>query len=101
MDCAIIGYNPLKAWMKTADTVASLEELVASRNTGELTWIHINALTDPKDLHPVAEAFKIHALTIEDILDREQRSKAEEFADYLFITLKTIIRHEEEIAFEQ
>ncbi|MDR0722717.1 MAG: magnesium/cobalt transporter CorA [Treponema sp.] len=98
MDCSIIGYDPVGAWIKTTDTVA---ELLSYRNTGGLTWININALKDPLAIHPLAEIFNIHPLTIEDILDREQRPKAEEFADYLFITLKAIIRHEEEIGFEQ
>ncbi|MHB9293747.1 magnesium/cobalt transporter CorA [Hollandina sp. SP2] len=98
MDCSIIGYDPVGAWMQTTDTV---EGLLSYRNTGGLTWININALKDPLDIHPLVEAFNIHPLTVEDILDIEQRPKAEEFADYLFITLKAIIRHGEEIGFDQ
>lgn len=84
--------------MKTTDTV---EELLSYRNTGGLTWININALTEPLAIHPLVETFNIHPLTVEDILDIEQRPKAEEFTDYLFITLKAIIQHEEEIGFDQ
>jgi magnesium transporter len=98
MDCSIIGYDPAQAWMKTTDTV---EELLSYRNTGGLTWININALTEPLAIHPLVETFNIHPLTVEDILDIEQRPKAEEFTDYLFITLKAIIQHEEEIGFDQ
>lgn len=98
MDCSIIGYDPVGAWMQTADTVA---DLLSYRNTGGLTWININALKDPPAFHPLVETFNIHPLTVEDILDIEQRPKAEEFAGYLFITLKAIIRHGEEIGFEQ
>jgi magnesium transporter len=38
----------------------------------------------------LAEVYKIHPLTIEDVLNTERRPKVEEFDDYLFITLKEI-----------
>ncbi|MDR3114788.1 MAG: magnesium/cobalt transporter CorA [Treponema sp.] len=98
MECSIIGYDPVGAWIKTTDTV---EELLSYRNTGGLTWIHIKALKDPRALHPLAETFNIHPLTVEDILDIEQRPKVEEFAAYLFITLKALIRDGEEMGFDQ
>ncbi|MDR2634059.1 MAG: magnesium/cobalt transporter CorA [Treponema sp.] len=98
MDCFIIGYDPVGAWMKTSDTVA---DVLAYRNTGGLSWIHINGLTGPSALQPLTETFNIHPLTVEDILDTEQRPKAEEFAGYLFIILKAILPHEAEITFDQ
>jgi magnesium transporter len=98
MDCSIIGYDPVGAWMKTADTVA---DLLPYRNTGGLTWIHINDFTTPLSIQPVVETFGLHPLTVEDILDREQRPKAEEFAQYFFITLKVITREGAELSFDQ
>jgi magnesium transporter len=98
MDCSIIGYDPVSAWMKTANTV---EELLPCRNTGGLTWIHIKGFKDSLAIQTLVKIFSIHPLTVEDILDIEQRPKAEEFADYLFITLKAIIRQGEEISLDQ
>ncbi|MDR1031130.1 MAG: magnesium/cobalt transporter CorA [Treponema sp.] len=98
MDCSIIGYDPVSAWMKTANTV---EELLSCRNTGELTWIHINGFKDTLAIQTLVNTFGIHPLTVEDILDVEQRPKAEEFADYLFITFKAITRQREEISLDQ
>ncbi|MDR3335519.1 MAG: magnesium/cobalt transporter CorA [Treponema sp.] len=87
MDLSIIGYDPIGAWFKTADT---LEELLQYRNSGGLTWININDLRDAAAISHLTEVFGIHPLTIEDILDPKQRPKAEEFDQYLFITFKAV-----------
>ncbi|MDR0568476.1 MAG: magnesium/cobalt transporter CorA [Spirochaetaceae bacterium] len=85
MELAIIGYDPVGAWLKTADT---LEELLTYRNTGGLTWIQVRDARDADRLAPLVEFFGIHPLTVEDILDTEQRPKVEEFDHYLFIAFK-------------
>ncbi len=43
----------------------------------------------------------IHPLTLEDILNTEQRPKAEEFDDYLFCSMKMIHWHDDGPEFEQ
>jgi magnesium transporter len=93
MELSIIGYDSIGAWMKTADT---MEELLSYRNTGGLTWIQVNKLKDGAGISPLIDAFGIHPLTVEDILETEQRPKAEEFDTYLFITLKSLLIGEEE-----
>jgi magnesium transporter len=43
-----------------------------------------------EQINCLAEHFKIHPLTVEDIIDTSQRPKTEEFDDYLFITFKAV-----------
>ncbi|MDR0562831.1 MAG: magnesium/cobalt transporter CorA [Spirochaetaceae bacterium] len=85
MEFSIIGYDPIGAWLKTADT---MEELLPYRNTGGITWIQVKDVRDGNLLTPLIDCFGIHPLTVEDILDTQQRPKAEEFDTYLFITFK-------------
>ncbi|MDR1279095.1 MAG: magnesium/cobalt transporter CorA [Treponema sp.] len=87
MDLSIIGYDPAGAWQKKADT---LDELLSHRNSAGITWINAECLDQPQLIHSLAERYHIHPLTVEDILDTEQRPKVEEFDDYLFITLKAV-----------
>jgi magnesium transporter len=87
MDLSIIGYDPIGAWMKKTET---LEELLAYKNSAGITWINVECLDRPQDIHSLAEIYRAHPLTVEDILDIEQRPKVEEFDDYLFITLKAV-----------
>jgi magnesium transporter len=85
MELSIIGYDPVGAWIKKADT---LEELLAYKNSAGITWINVECLDQPQVIHQLTETYRVHPLTVEDILDIEQRPKVEEFDDYLFITLK-------------
>jgi magnesium transporter len=87
MNLSIIGYDPAGAWKKEADT---LEELLAHKNPAGITWINVECLDRPEYIQSLAEAYRIHSLTVEDILDAAQRPKVEEFDDYLFITLKAV-----------
>jgi magnesium transporter len=50
----------------------------------------MDGLDKPEEVNRLAEAFRIHPLTIEDIMDTSHRPKVEEFDDYLFIVLKSI-----------
>lgn len=83
----VITYNA-KEFYETSGT--SLEECLAAHPLLETTWINIEGLNNSALIHEVAEHYKIHPLTIEDILNVEQRPKLEEFDNYIFATLKML-----------
>jgi magnesium transporter len=87
MELSIIGYDPIGAWVKKTETV---EELLSYKNPAGISWINVYGLEDSPAIQQMADIFKIHPLTVEDILDVDQRPKAEEFEDYLFITFKAV-----------
>ncbi|MDR2786196.1 MAG: magnesium/cobalt transporter CorA [Treponema sp.] len=89
MDLSIIGYDPIGAWKKTSATV---EELLKFKNPAGITWINVDGLDDAGAINQLAESFRIHPLTVEDIVNTEQRPKLEEFERYLFISLKALSR---------
>ncbi len=51
-------------------------------------WINLDGIHDTAMLSTMGEAFAIHPLTLEDILNTEHRPKLEEYDTYLFIVLK-------------
>jgi magnesium transporter len=87
MALSIIGYDSSGAWAKSAETV---DELLEYRSAAGITWINVNGFKQSDAVSRLAEVYKIHPLTIEDVLNTERRPKVEEFDDYLFITLKEI-----------
>jgi magnesium transporter len=87
MNLSIIGYDPAGAWINKEQTV---EELLRHRNPSGLTWINVDGLDDGAGINRMAEVFRIHPLTVEDILDTDHRPKVEEFDDYVFIVLKSV-----------
>jgi magnesium transporter len=102
MDLSLIGYDPAGAWIKKEQTV---DELLRHRNPAGLTWINLDGLDQPGEINRLAEIFRIHPLTVEDILDTNHRPKVEEFDDYLFVVLRSISAGEDqgngELDFEQ
>ncbi|MBU0544560.1 MAG: magnesium/cobalt transporter CorA [Proteobacteria bacterium] len=53
-----------------------------------VTWINIDGLQDIPLLEQTGKVFGLHTLTLEDILNTEQRPKIEYHGDYLYIVLK-------------
>jgi magnesium transporter len=87
MELSLIGYDPAGAWIKSEQTV---DGLLRHRNPAGLTWINVSGLDKPEELNRLAEVFRIHPLTVEDILETNHRPKVEEFDEYLFVVLKAI-----------
>ncbi|MDR1654789.1 MAG: magnesium/cobalt transporter CorA [Treponema sp.] len=97
MQLSIIGYDPAGAWHHIASTA---EELLAYKNPAGITWIDVEGLERSDVIHRFAEEYRIHPLTVEDILDTGQRPKVEEFDDYLFIIIKAV-NPADDLDFEQ
>lgn len=81
-------YNKDDCVIKTGHELTSC--LIEKKEVG-ITWLNIEGLHDTDIIKDVAQNFHLHPLTIEDILNVEQRPKVEEFEDYIFITLKALI----------
>ena len=71
-------------------TEISPEELPQHLTTFEgAVWVDMQ-VTAEEGVTLLREVFRFHELAIEDVLNQEQRPKAEEFADYLFIILNPV-----------
>ena len=66
----------------------AIEGLKPPPDRKDVTWLHIDGLHDVFLLERMGIVFGLHPLTIEDILNTDQRPKLEEHSDYLFIVLK-------------
>ena len=66
--------------------VETVADLRAARDASQTTWVRATAAS-PEELDLVAEAFDLHALTIEDVR-QDVRPKTEEFTEYTFTLLK-------------
>ncbi len=59
--------------------------------TDNLTnWINIIGLHGIENVEKVGALFDLHPLTLEDILNTDQRPKLEEYQNYIFIVVKSI-----------
>ncbi len=58
---------------------------------GSVHWLNVCGLKDETFITSLCKSLKIHRLTIEDILDGRQRPKFQEFDEYNFFSLKSIL----------
>jgi len=64
-------------------------------------WLNLYGLNETDTIASICEKQGIHDLVIQDILDINQRPKFQEFEDFSFLTLKSIVPSEEEMITEQ
>lgn len=64
-------------------------------------WLNIYGLNETEIIAFICEKQGIHNLVIQDILDVHQRPKYQEYEDFSFLTLKSIVPSENEMITEQ
>ena len=68
--------------------ILSVEDLLAYKQTETTSWINIDGVHDVEILEKIGKHFDIHPLTLEDILNTNQRPKLDEYPNYLYIVLR-------------
>jgi magnesium transporter len=64
------------------------------RDTPPVSWINVDGLHEIEVIEKIGAHFGIHPLVLEDIVNTGQRTKAEEFENYIYIVLKMLIYDE-------
>jgi magnesium transporter len=57
---------------------------------GAVTWVDVEGIGRLELLKKLGECYGIHLLVLEDIVNTDQRPKAEEYDNYLFVVLKML-----------
>ncbi|MDH5190987.1 MAG: magnesium/cobalt transporter CorA [Gammaproteobacteria bacterium] len=84
---SVIDYDKQKIEERA---VHSVEEILPYRERDTITWVNVSGLENTGLIESFGQAFNIHPLVLEDILNTHQRPKFEEYDDYLFIVLKSL-----------
>lgn len=64
----------------------------AAADPAKVTWINMIGLHDVEQLQQIGDAFRIHPLVLEDILNTAQRPRVEDYGEYLYVAAKMIYR---------
>ncbi|MBS3768745.1 MAG: magnesium/cobalt transporter CorA [Bacteroidales bacterium] len=70
------------------EAIKETGELNASLDTSTCNWINVLGLNDIQTIQNLGNAFDIHSLTLEDIINTDHLPKCEISEDHLFFTLK-------------
>jgi magnesium transporter len=82
----LLDYDESQFLEKEIGTIAECQPF---KDQKTVTWINIDCIHDTKILEELGEVFALHPLTLEDILNTDQRPKMEDFGEYIYIVLKT------------
>ncbi len=79
----------------TSDEFAEVEldnpsDLSGVLATSGVTWINVNGLADVEVIRAVGQAFGLHHLALEDVLNIHQQAKVDYYDDHLFIVLRML-----------
>lgn len=81
--------------------IARVEDLLAPCNQGDVRWVDVAGTGNAEELVRLGDIFGLHALALEDVVNGNQRPKAEEFPDHLFVTIRMPLPQAELLRFEQ
>jgi len=82
--------------------VSSVEECKRYTETSTVTWINVDGIHDPVVMEDFGKYFGLHSLLLEDIMNTNQRPKAEDYGSYIYFVLKMIyLENGERICDEQ
>ena len=72
-------------------TDISIEEcLKFMNNSSTITWINIRGIHDPTIIESLGKHFQFHSLILEDVMNASQRSKLDDYKDYIFIVVRML-----------
>ncbi|MGV8161823.1 MAG: magnesium/cobalt transporter CorA [Candidatus Nanoarchaeia archaeon] len=83
--------------------VQDVRDILKYKKTNSVTWINFDGVHNPQLIEAVGKEFCLHPLVMEDILNTDQRSKIDDYEDYIYIVARMFynIRGIEEIHSEQ
>ena len=94
----VIDYGPDHLDEKEIENV---QELAPYRDTPTVTWINVEGLNDIPFLEGLGKLFDFHPLALEDVLNCGQRPKLEDYGDYHFLVMKSLLLKDNELQLEQ
>jgi len=68
--------------------IDSVEDLLVYKQSETISWINIDGVHEVEILEKIGTHFEIHSLTLEDILNTNQRPKLDEYPNYLYVVLR-------------
>ena len=97
---AVLEYDNEQA---TEREIARAGDCQLDRQSGTSRWISVYGLGQLDVLEELGQAFGLHPLVLEDIVNTDQRPKMEDYGEYLYIVLKVLAYDEgrREIVSEQ
>jgi magnesium transporter len=84
-ELALFRYNG----QELAESAATdLGDLDIRLNENEVVWLNVYGLQDAELMRQIGQAFNLHPLVLEDILNTDQRPKIDSYDEYLYLVTR-------------
>ena len=94
----LISYNK-QSYDKFAES--DVDALLTKINADRVNWVNVDGLSNVAMVEKLQQHFCLHSLLVDDVMT-DQRPKAEEYEDHLFVTLKMLYKIDgPEVEYEQ
>lgn len=70
--------------------VDDVQECFTFKDKPSVTWINVDGIQNIDILEKLSSCYLVHQLVLEDVLDVNQRPKAEDFGEYIYIVVKML-----------
>ena len=94
----LLDYSPEDCFLNED---AAAAECVARLERDTVSWVHVQGHPTPDVLRTLGEAFKLHPLAMEDVLNTGQRPKVEPFDEQLFLIMSLPVFQDEMVTTRQ
>lgn len=94
----ICGYGENSYWEEQAMDPGECKKMLQLE--APILWINIDGLAQIETIKVIGDYFKIHQLTLEDILNTTQRPKQEAYENYTYVVFKALNYDEEKEQFD-
>lgn len=74
----------------TDNAITNLDELAQYRDGERVSWLNIDGVNQPELINAIGQAFELHPLVLEDVLNTDQRPKVEDYDGYLYVVLRML-----------
>ena len=88
-------YNKEEHIVRETESIEELEDFLRDEKD-RVNWLKVQGIHEVDRINELCEPLDLHPLVIEDILDTSQRSKIEDYEDYLFLIVKRMHYSEDE-----
>lgn len=96
-ECQLYKYNPgFYAIVKEEPTHFVNDFVESELDLDYISWLNFHGLHDRNSIEKLCQKLKIDKLSIESIYNFSRRPKIEEYADYMFFSVKSALPNEEE-----
>jgi magnesium transporter len=77
-------------------TLEAAEVSGYKKPAGRKIWLNLHGVHDAQLVADIGQAFGLHPLVLEDILNTDQRPKADAYDDYLYIVTRSFFHNQEQ-----